>query len=159
MCEQLFKGIIYSLAVKITHVLDLAHQKERVALWCSWIQFPPFTGALSLSLFIYHHHHHLSLNREGRWGTTEDFATSFFHFSLLSTAPWELAKSRPGHSLMLSFHLFLCLPCLFTPFPVPCKMVLARPDERETGPDPCSLRLFTMVRRSSCVRVEINESD
>ena len=28
---------------------------------------------------------HLSLNREGRWGTTDDFATSFLHFPLLST--------------------------------------------------------------------------
>ena len=27
-----------------------------------------------------HHHHHQSLNREGRWGTTDDFATSFSHF-------------------------------------------------------------------------------
>ena len=34
----------------------------------------------------HHHHHHLSLNRKGRWGTTDDFATSFLHFSLLSTA-------------------------------------------------------------------------
>ena len=25
-------------------------------------------------------HHHLSLNREGRWGTTDDFATSFVYF-------------------------------------------------------------------------------
>ena len=24
--------------------------------------------------------HHLFLNREGRWGTTDDFATSFLHF-------------------------------------------------------------------------------
>ena len=27
------------------------------------------------------HHHHQFLNREGRWGTTDDFATSFLHFS------------------------------------------------------------------------------
>ena len=33
---------------------------------------------------------------------------------------------------LLSSHLFLCLPCLILPFTVPCKMVLARPDERET---------------------------
>ena len=33
-----------------------------------------------------HHHHHQSLNREGRLGTTDDFATSFLHFSLFSTA-------------------------------------------------------------------------
>ena len=34
----------------------------------------------------YVHHHYQSLNREGRWGTTDDFATSFLHFSLFSTA-------------------------------------------------------------------------
>ena len=80
-----------------------------------------------------HHHHHLSLNREGRWDTTDDFGTSFFHFSLFSTALLDLANSRPVHSLMLSSHLFLCLPCLHPPFTVPRKMVLARPDERETS--------------------------
>ncbi len=76
--------------------------------------------------------HHQSLNREGRWGTTDDFATSFFHFPLFSTALWDLPNSRPVHSLMLSSHLFLCPPCLLPPITVPCKMVLARPDERET---------------------------
>ena len=25
----------------------------------------------------HHHHHHQSLNREGRWGTTDDFATHY----------------------------------------------------------------------------------
>ena len=80
----------------------------------------------------FHHHHHQSLNREGRWGTTDDFATSFLHFSLFSTALWDLPDSRPVHSLMLSSHLFLCPPCLLPPFTVPCKMVLARPDERQT---------------------------
>ena len=98
----------------------------------------------------YHHHHHLSLNREGRWGTTDDFATSFLHVSLFSTALWDLPNSRPVHSLMLSSHLFFCLPCLLPPFTVPCKLVLARRDERETGPYHCSLRLFTIVRMPSC---------
>ena len=78
------------------------------------------------------HHHHQSFNREGRWGTTDDFATSFLHFSLFSTALWDLPNSRSVHSLMLSSHLFLCPPCLLPPFTVPCKMVLVRPDERET---------------------------
>ena len=73
-----------------------------------------------------------SLNRDGRWSTPDDFTTSFLHFPLLPTALWNLANSRPVHSLMLSSHLFLCLPCLFPPFTVPCKMVLARPDERKT---------------------------
>ena len=60
-------------------------------------------------------HHHLSLNRKGRWGTTDDFATSFLHFSLFSTAFCDFANSRPVLSLMLSSHLFLCLPCLLPP--------------------------------------------
>ena len=96
------------------------------------------------------HHHHQSLNREGRWGTTDDFATSFLHFSLFSTVLWDLPNSRPVHSLMLSSHLFLCPLRLLPPFTVPCKMVLARPDEWETWPYHCSLHLFTIVRRSSC---------
>ena len=44
---------------------------------------------------------------------------------------WDLTNSKPVHSLM-SFYLFLCLPCLLSSFTVPCKMVMARPDERET---------------------------
>ena len=94
--------------------------------------------------------HHLSLNREGCWGIRDDFATSFLHFSLFSTALWDLLNSRPVHSLMLFSHLFLCLPCLLPPFTEPCKMVLARPDEQETRPYHCSLRFFMIIRRSSC---------
>ena len=63
----------------------------------------------------HHHHHHQFLNRDGRWGTTDDFATSFLHFPLFSTALWDFPNSRPVHSLMLSSHLFLCLPCLLSP--------------------------------------------
>ena len=95
------------------------------------------------------HHHHLSLNREGRWGTTDDFSTNFLHFSLFSTALCDLPNSRPVHSLMLSSHLFLRLPCLLPCFTVPCKKVLARPGERETRLYQCSLRLCTIVSRSS----------
>ena len=39
-------------------------------------------------------------------------------FFLFSTALWDFASSRPVHSLMLSSHLFLCLPCLLPPFTV-----------------------------------------
>ena len=92
------------------------------------------TEAKQLCLNHHHHrHHYLSLNHKGRWGTTNDFATSFLHFFFLfSIALWDLANSRPVPSLMLSSHLFLCLPRLLPPFTVPCKMVLARSDERET---------------------------
>ena len=98
-------------------------------------KFIPLLKKLNLKTCFHqhhHHHHHQSPNREGRWGTPDDFATSFLHFSLFSTALWGLPNSRPVHSLMLSSHLFLCPPCLLPPFTVPCKMVLARPDERET---------------------------
>ena len=64
------------------------------------------------SIWVHHHHLHQSLNLEGRWGTTDDFATSFLHFSLFSTALWDWPNSRPVHSRMLSSHLFLCPPCL-----------------------------------------------
>ena len=50
---------------------------------------------------------------------------------------------------MLSSNVF-CLPCLLTPFTVPCKMVLARPGEQKTCPHYISLRLLTMVRGFSC---------
>ena len=69
----------------------------------------------------HHHHHHLSLNHEGHWGTTDDFVTSFLHFSLFSIALWDLANSWPVHSLMSSFYLFLiCLGIYFKK----CKMLL-----------------------------------
>ena len=84
---------------------------------------------------------------------TDDFTTSFLHFSMFSTALWDLQNSRPVHSLMLSSHLFFCLPCLLPAVTVPCKMGLDRPDERETCPYHFSLHLFTMVRRSSCVQL------
>ena len=95
-------------------------------------------------------HLHLSLNLEGFWGTTDDFTTSFLHFSLFSTALGDLANSRPVRSLMLSSHLFLCLPCLLSPFTVPWKTVQVRPDEWETCQYHFSLHLLMMVRRSSC---------
>ena len=110
---------------------------------------PAVKRAVALGLRYHFHHLHLSLNREARWGTTDDFATSFLHFSLFSNALWDLPNSRPDHSLMLSSRLFLCLPCLLPLFAMPCKMVLARPDERETWKYHCSLLLFTIVM-SSC---------
>ena len=85
----------------------------------------------------------------GSLGTTDDFGTSFLHFPLFSTALWDLPNFRTVHFLTLYSHLLHCLPCLSLPFNVPCKMVLARPDERETWPYHCSLHLFTIVR-SSC---------
>ena len=95
---------------------------------------PQKKSFITSALSVLNSSHLMSLKRKVRWGTTDDFTTSFLHFSLFSTAFWNLANSRPVHSLMLSCHLFFCLPCLFPPFTVPCKMVFARPDEWETCP-------------------------
>ena len=58
------------------------------------------------------------------WGTTDDFTTSFLHFSLFSAALWDLANARPVYCQMLSTNLFFYLPCLLPPFAVPCKIIM-----------------------------------
>ena len=76
--------------------------------------------------FPYHHHrHHLSLNRECRWGTIDDFTTSFLHFpcSPLPCGTWRTpGLSIPWYCLPASFSvclvffsLSLCLARLFWP--------------------------------------------
>ena len=55
---------------------------------------------------------------EGRRGTTDEFATIPFHLDLFSAALVELAKSIPVHSLILSSHIFFCLPLFLFPFTV-----------------------------------------
>ena len=62
---------------------------------------------------------------EGRRGTTDEFATIPFHFDLFSAALVKLAKSIPVHSLILSSHLFFCLPLFLFPFTMPCRTVFA----------------------------------
>ena len=72
-----------------------------------------------------HHHHHLSLNHEGRWGNTDDFTTSFLHFSLFSlpSGTWQTpGLSSPWCCLPTSFSvclvffpLSLCLARWFWP--------------------------------------------
>ena len=82
---------------------------------------------------------------EGRRGTTDKFATIPLHLDLFSAALVELAKSIPVHSLILSSHLFFCLPLfLFLfPFTVPCGIVFAKPEDIETWPNHLSFRFLT----------------
>ena len=68
----------------------------------------------------------------GRRGTTDEFATIPFHLDLFSAALVELAKSIPVHSLILSSHLFFCLPLFLFLFTVPCRIVFAKPEDLET---------------------------
>ena len=60
------------------------------------------------SYYFHDHYYHRFLNGEGLWGTTDDFATSFLHFILFSTALWDLANSRLLSALSSSpFHCAL----------------------------------------------------
>ena len=85
----------------------------------------------------------------GRRGTTDEFATIPFHLDLFSAALVELAKSIPVHSLILSSHLFFCLPLFLFSFAVPCRIVFAKPEDLETWPNHLSFHFLTRVRSSS----------
>ena len=86
---------------------------------------------------------------EGRRGTTDKFATIPFHLVLFSAALVELAKFIAVHSLILSSHLFFCLPLFLFPFTVPCRIVFAKPEDLETWPNHLSFRFLTRFRSSS----------
>ena len=103
---------------------------------------PVFAKTCIFSILFY------PITLEGRRGTTDEFATIPFHLDLFSAALVELAKSIPVHSLILSSHLFFCLP-LFFPFTVPCRIVFAKPEDLETWPNHLSFRFLTTVRSSS----------
>ena len=92
---------------------------------------------------------YLSHSLADHWGTTVDFTTSFLPSSQFSAFRSMMFHSRPVHSLMLSSHRFLCLPLCLPPWTVPCRIVLASPDDSVMCPYHFSLRLFTTVRRSS----------
>ena len=116
---------VYLLVIYTTYIHSSFLLREFICLLYYVYLFFTYQYSHTRLTMISHHHHHLSLHRECRWDTTDDFTTSFLHFSLFSTAVWDLENSRPVHSLMLSSHLSLRLPCLLPPFTVPCKMVLA----------------------------------
>ena len=84
-----------------------------------------------------------------RRGTTDEFATVPFYLDLFSAALVELAKSIPVHSLILSSHLFFCLPLFSFPFTVLCSIVFAKREDLETWPNHLSFRFLTRVRSSS----------
>ena len=102
------------------------------------------TGVLFSILFY-------PITLEGRRGTTDEFATISFHLDLFSAALFELAKSIPVHSLILSSHLFFGLPLFLFPFTVPSRIVFAEPEDLETWPNHLSFRFLTRVRSSSYV--------
>ena len=76
-------------------------------------------------------------------------ATISFHLFLSSAALRASPNPTPVHPLMLSSHLFFCLPLLLAIFTLPCRIVFVMPDDLEMWPYHLSFRFFTMVRRSS----------
>ena len=93
-----------------------------------------------------------SFNLGGLRGTTDDVAAIPFHPSLSSAALRESPNPILIHSLMLSSHLFFCLPLLLAPFTVLCRILFAMPEELEVWPYHLSFRFFTMVR-SACTPI------
>ena len=80
------------------------------ALLVSLLTYIEVSGELQCSNMRVFTSLHSPITRKDRWGTIDDFLTSSLHVSLFSTTLWESANSIPVHSLMLSSHLFFCLP-------------------------------------------------
>ena len=59
-----------------------------------------------------------------------------FSSVLFSAALTELEESIRVHYLILSFHLFFCLPLLSFPFTVPFRIVFAQPEDLEPSKFP-----------------------
>ena len=79
-------------------------------------------------------HLHLSRSQADIWGIIVDLTTSFLHSLRFSALGSMIFHSRPVHFLMLSSHRFLCLLLRLPPWTVPCRIVLASPDDRVTCP-------------------------
>ena len=83
---EVFVALIFNMGVGETRYLlvEIKHAQRETRNAMNEKNF--FLKSLILS--------HLSSNREGRRGTTDDFTTSFLHFSLFSTALWDLAINK-----------------------------------------------------------------
>ena len=68
---------------------------------------------------------HLSLSLVDRWGTKDDWATTFLHSSLCSAFRRASPNFKPVHSVTLSSHLFFRLPFLLPLCTVPCRITMA----------------------------------
>ena len=86
---------------------------------------------------------------EGCRDTTDEFATIPFHLVLFSAALVELATSIPVHSLILSFHLFFCLPFVLCPYTVPCRIAFAKPEDIQMWRNYLRFHVLTRVRSPS----------
>ena len=107
------------------------------------------TSHLEIGTPVSSYYYYLSLSLVGRWGTKDDRATTVLHSSLFSAFRRASPNFNPVHSVMLSSHLFFCLPLLLPPCTLPCRIIFASPVDLVLCPYHLSLRFFTVVRRSS----------
>ena len=91
---------------------------------------------------------HLFRSHSDRWGTME-LETLSLHLILFSASLRALQNFNPVHSEILFSQRFFCRPLLLPPCTVPCKIVLASPDDLDTCPNHFNLRFFTVVKISS----------
>ena len=71
-----------------------------------------YTVCLFNFIFLVHLSHLSPFNLDSCAGTTDDFASILFQLALSSAVLRESPNPIPVHSLMLSSHLFFCLPLL-----------------------------------------------
>ena len=86
----------------------------------------------------------------GSLGHHSWFRNQFSPYFAVLHCPMRLGELKACPFRDVVFSPLLCRPCLLSSSTVPCKMILDRPDEQETCPYHFGLRLFTIVRSSSC---------
>ena len=105
-----------------------------------------------IMLFIFHFRKELAptlfYGVWSRWGAT-DVATLSLHFILFSASLTAWQNFNPVLLAMLFSQRFFCRPLLLPPCTLPCKIVLASPDDLDTCPNHLNLRFFTVVKISS----------
>ena len=79
-----------------------------------------------------------------------------FYLILLSDSPRASQNLNPVHSEILFSQRFFCLPLLFPPCNVPCKIVLASPADLGTCPNHFN-QCLTWRRCIACSKTDIRE--
>ena len=111
------------------HILMLILYVCFVCTACSYAiaEWPEFINKVcSVLFFLFYSILFYPITLEGHRGTTDKFATIPFYLVLFTAALVELAKSIPVHYLILSSHLFFCLPLFLFPFTEPYRIVFAK---------------------------------
>ena len=109
------------------YLLEAWHYRVSTLTRC---QYTVIRGGSKSYLQLLSQSSYLSRSQADCWGTTVDFITIFLHSLWFSAFCSMMFLSRPVHSLMLSSHRFLCLPLRLPLWTVPCRIVLASPDNR-----------------------------